>query len=210
MEEQAVINAFHELYYNSGVWFQNTRWHGVPVQKHPCDLWVYQELLFEIRPDLIIETGTAYGGSALFFASMCELIGKGSIITIDTNLQVWPEARHGLITYLYGSSLDAPILNRVRDDASRAEQVMVILDSDHRKAHVAEELRLYAPLVTKGSYLIVEDTDVNGHPVCPDHGPGPAEAVEEFLKTHPEFWADHAREKFFVTQNPGGYLKRIA
>ena len=87
---------------------------------------------------------------------------------------------------------------------------MVVLDSDHSKAHVRRELDRYREFVTVGSYLVVEDTNVNGHPVMPEHGPGPFEAVQEFLPEHPEFQIDHAREKFLLTYFPGGYLKRIA
>ena len=86
---------------------------------------------------------------------------------------------------------------------------MVILDSDHRKDHVVDELRLYSPLVTKGSYLIVEDTNINGRPVFPGFGPGPAEAVDDFLAATTAFERDLSRERFFVTFNPGGYLRRV-
>ena len=85
----------------------------------------------------------------------------------------------------------------------------MILDSDHSQAHVFQELTIYSPLVTKGSYLIVEDTNVNGHPVCPEHGPGPMEAIEEFLKKNKDFVIDGEKEKFLMSFNPRGYLRRM-
>jgi cephalosporin hydroxylase len=98
----------------------------------------------------------------------------------------------------------------VEDGARGKGTVVVILDSNHARAHVAEELRLYHGMVTPGSYLIVEDTNINGHPVLRDHGPGPMEAVEEFLSGRDDFFADTSREKFFLSFNPGGYLRRRA
>ena len=208
-----VIAAFHQLYYNSGQWANDTRWMGVPAQKCPFDLWVYQEIIHEIKPDLIIETGTCYGGSALFMAQMCDLVNCGNVLTIDINKSE-NLPKNPRITYLQGKSIDPDIVSFVSGYVKtvapyKAEKtVMVILDSDHSRDYVVEEMKCYAPFVTKGSYLIVEDTDVNGHPICPDHGPGPAEAVAVFMASHPEFEVDRSREKFGLTWHPGGYLKR--
>lgn len=199
------VAAFHELYYNSCVWANNTRWMSCSVQKCPLDLWVYQEILFETRPDFIIETGSGYGGSALFMAHMCDILGKGKIISVD--IKDIPRPTHDRITYLTGSSIDSSILNRIKDLAG--DRAMVILDSDHTKDHVLKELKIYEPFVEVGSYLIVEDTNVNGHPVCLDHGPGPFEAVTEFLLLNKKFQIDVSCERFMMTQNPGGYLKRM-
>jgi cephalosporin hydroxylase len=115
---------------------------------------------------------------------------------------------HPRIRYLIGSSVDEAILTRVGEEAAQSKNVMVVLDSDHRKAHVLKELEAYSAFVTKGSYLIVEDTNLNGHPVHRDYGPGPMEAVEEFLRTNPNFVVDKTREKFRLTFNPRGYLRR--
>jgi len=208
-----VISSFHQLFYNSGQWVNNTRWMGVPAQKCPLDLWVYQELIHEIKPDLIIETGTCYGGSALFMAQMCELAGNGSVLTIDIASRENLPKYHRL-NCVQGRSIDPGIVSFVSGYVKTTEpyksekKIMVVLDSDHSCDYVFEEMQAYAPFVTVGSYLIVEDTDVNGHPIVPEHGPGPAEAVARFLVTHPEFEVDTAREKFMLTQNPGGYLRR--
>src|ERR1700682_3493718 len=163
---------FHKLLYETAyakgdTW--NPRWLGVAALKCPFDLWMYQEILHEVRPDIVVETGTARGGSALFLASILDLIGSGALVSIDiVRRPEWPT--HPRITYLTGSSTSAPIMDQVRASVAGASRVMVILDSDHRKDHVLEELRLYSALVTKGSYLIVEDTNINGRPVFPGLG----------------------------------------
>ncbi len=200
------INSFHRLYYNSLVW-QRTRWLGVDVWKCPFDLWIYQEILHEVHPDWIIECGTAHGGSALYLASLCDLLGRGRILTID--IEARPNRpQHPRISYLHGSSTASETVETVKRLVPPGATTVVILDSDHRAAHVLEELRLYSPLVTPGSYLIVEDTNVNGHPVYRRHGPGPMEALDAWLSTTSDFAIDPAREKFWLTQNPRGYLRR--
>jgi cephalosporin hydroxylase len=204
--ELSPTEAFHRLYYESHVW-KDTHWLGVPTQKLPLDLWIYQEILHETRPDLVIETGTARGGSALFLASILDLLGAGEIVTIDV-LPAEGRPSHERITYLTGSSTSEAVLDEVRELAAGREHVTVILDSDHARDHVLEELRQYGPLVSRGCYLVVEDTNVNRNPVRPDHGPGPMEAVEEFLQETDDFTVDRGREKFLMTFNPKGYLRR--
>jgi cephalosporin hydroxylase len=200
-----IVDSFHELYYDSMV-FAHTSWLGTPALKCPLDLWVYQEIIHELRPDVIVETGTASGGSARFLASICDLLGHGEIITIDVEERPG-RPQHSRITYLQGSSTDPAVLERVRSKTQGRDRVLVLLDSDHRKAHVLSELTAYSELVTPGSYLIVEDTNL-GHPARPDFGPGPMEAVVEFLADHPEFANDPSREKHLLTFNPRGYLRR--
>jgi cephalosporin hydroxylase len=203
------VDAFHRLYYDSQVWFEGTSWLGVPVQKCPLDLWVYQEILARLRPALILETGTAGGGSALFLASVCDLLGHGRVLTVDIAEQEG-RPRHPRIRYLHGDSVAPDVVAAVCAEASELEPVVVILDSDHELGHVRAELRAYAPLVTLGSYLIVEDTNLNGHPVLPEFGPGPREALAEFLAKSAGFVVDCDCEKFGMTFNPGGYLRRVA
>ncbi len=202
-----IIKEFHRIYYNSDIW-KNTFWFGVPCWKCPLDLWIYQEILYEIKPDVIIECGTAHGGSALFLASICDLIGNGRIVTID--IKEYPNRpEHERITYILGSSTSTKTVEKIRKLIDRNDKVMVILDSDHHKEHVLKELRSYSNFVTKNSYLIVEDTNINGHPVLPEYGPGPMEAVEEFLKENKNFVIDRSKEKFLLTFNPKGFLKRV-
>jgi cephalosporin hydroxylase len=209
--KQSVVDGFHRLYYETGeaggTW-KDTRFLGVPAWKCPLDLWVYQELLHELAPDLIVETGTAHGGSALYLATLCETTGRGEVVSVD--ISEWPNRpSHPRLTYLTASSTDPAAVRRVAERARGLDTVLVVLDSDHRRDHVLAELRAYAPLVTPGSYLVVEDTNVNGHPVYEEFGPGPMEAVEDFLKDHDEFAVDPAREKFFFTFNPRGWLKKL-
>ena len=209
--EQGIIDQFHKLYYelhHFGETWHNTYWLGVPTKKCPLDLWVYQEMIHELRPDVIIETGTADGGSALFMASLCDIVDHGRIITIDLK----ESARrpiHQRIKYMLGSSTADEVVKTLRREIAQTDRRMVVLDSDHRKEHVLRELEIYSELVTPGSYLIVEDTNLNGHPVHQDHGPGPMEAMEEFLQNNPNFVVDKTREKFRLTFNPRGYLRKV-
>jgi cephalosporin hydroxylase len=206
-DTSSLVDQFHTLYYGrrEQTW-GNTFWLGHRVLKCPLDLWCYQEILHDVRPELIIETGTYQGGSALFLASICDLLGQGTVLTIDLD-QREDRPRHPRITYLTGSSTSDAILRQVRRRAKGTSRVLVILDSGHAKDHVLSEMDAYAPLVTPGSYLVVEDTNLNGHPVESDHGPGPAEAVAEFLEQNDAFARDERREKFLLTFNPGGYLE---
>lgn len=203
-----VSTQFARLYYarvESTVF--GTRYLGIQTLKYPTDLWIYQEIISETVPDVIVETGTWHGGSALFLATVCDAVGHGRVITIDTDPGD-PLPEHPRISYLRGSSVGPEILATVEQETRDARGVMVILDADHSRAHVLKELAAYADLVTVGHYLIVEDTNVNGHPVLADHGPGPGEAVEEFLRRDSRYAVDRSRERLLITANPGGFLRR--
>ena len=206
-DERSVITEFHRLYYDVRVW-RNTHFMGHGILKCPLDLWLYQEILHELRPAVIVETGTAFGGSALYLASICDMLDRGRVVTIDV-VDRPDRPSHPRITYIRGSSISPDVVAAVRREVGDESPVMVLLDSDHSRDHVLEELETYAPMVTKGSYLVVEDTDLNGHPVAPEHGPGPMEAVQTFLAGHAEFAHDTTMDKFMLTFNPRGYLKRI-
>jgi cephalosporin hydroxylase len=203
-----IVDEFAEIYYaqaaDGGTW-NRMAWLGHPLLKNPLDLWIYQELIASTKPDLIIETGTFCGGSALFLAGVCEMLGTGEVISADIAAEETPE--HPRVTYLAGSSVADDVVAVMRERAE-GRRTMLILDSDHRAPHVAAELAVLSPLVSPGCYLVVEDTNVNGHPVLPDHGPGPMEALLDFLPTHPEFSPDRDLEKFLFTFNPNGYLLR--
>lgn len=210
------IDRFNELYYDSKA-FSTLTWLGVPILKCPEDLHMYQEILWRTRPGCIIETGCAFGGSSLFLASMCSLWTSGSheresceIVSVDVTLSnVHPRVRSDArITLVEGSSTDPDIVTYLAA-ASAGKRTMVILDSDHTGAHVLRELELLSPLVSDGCYLIVEDTNINGHPVAPGWGDGPFEAVERFLRDRPDFEIDRSCERLLLTFNPSGYLRRV-
>jgi cephalosporin hydroxylase len=209
--EKRIINAFSDLYYKGlegeDQIFKRTNWMNVPCFKCPLDLWIYQEIIAEIQPDLIIETGTHMGGSALFMAHMLDIVGKGEIITIDVR-ETSPRPAHPRIRYITGSSADRGLIQAMMDERPD-EMRLAVLDSDHSKSHVLNELNLLAPYISLGSYIIVEDTNINGHPSYPSFGEGPYEAVEEFLESTRNFTLDYSKEKFLMTFNPNGYLKRI-
>jgi cephalosporin hydroxylase len=210
-EAQEIVRRFHELYYDT---LHNEKsalsidWLGVSAIKCPFDMWTYQEIIHRLRPDVIVETGSGKGGTTYFMACLCELMGSGRVLSIDHRRPRGPD--HPRITYLVGSSVDPGVVEQVRAAIEPDESVMVILDALHIEDHVAAELRTYAPLVSVGHYLIVEDTNVNGHPVYPEHGPGPTEAVEAFLQepAGQAFEVDRSCERFLLTMNPGGYLTR--
>ena len=208
-ESENIVNAFHNLYgYSGDKTWRNTFWRGTPVMNNPMDLWIYQEIIYETRPDWLLETGTYKGGSALFFASLFDLINNGQVVTVDiTDFAGKPE--HRRIKYLLGSSTSDQLVNKIKRLIKDSDKVMVMLDSDHRAEHVLNELRIYSKLVTQGCYLVIEDTALNGHPVYPNFGPGPMEAVQAFLKENNDFVVDESREKFLFTASPRGYLRKV-
>ena len=208
--EASVVREFHELYYQR--WTsgsgdtKNLSWFGYHLIKTPLDLWIYQELLVRRRPDIVIQTGTLNGGSALFLAMMQDLLGHGRVISID--IEEKPNRpTHPRLSYITGSSVDQAVVAYASKQVG-AGRAMVILDSDHRAGHVYDELLAYSPLVQLGDYLIVEDTNLNGHPVYAEFGPGPMEAVNKFLAERDSFFVDKGCERFLMTLNPGGYLRR--
>jgi cephalosporin hydroxylase len=207
---RAIVAQFHRLFYHSSqARLETMTWMGTPINKCPMDLWIYQELLHRVRPAVVVETGTAWGGSALYFAGLCDLLNHGRIVTIDIGVaEGRPE--HPRITHIVGSSTAPEIVDEVRRLVRDDAPVLITLDSDHSYSHVRDELAAYADLVTPGSYLVVEDTNLNGHPVHPRFGPGPMEAVQEFLAADCRFEADRECEKFFMSYNPGGYLRQVA
>lgn len=206
--DAAVVNAYAKYYHKHPEHtVDSTFWMGTKTQKCPLDLWIYQEIMHEVKPDVIVETGTYMGGSALYLASVFDLMNHGRVLTVD--IAEFPNRpAHPRIKYLLGSSTGAEVLQEIKASIHPGERVLVALDSDHSTAHVLKELRLYSDLVSIGSYVIVEDTELNGHPL-PSPQSGPWEAVDEFLRVDSRFAPDRGREKFGMTFNPRGYLKRI-
>ena len=168
---------------------------------------MYQEIVYETRPELIVETGTYRGGSALYLASLCDLVDTGEVVSIDVEPKREDYPAHPRITFLAGRSSTHPEV--VADVRRRAEgkRTLVILDSDHSQPHVEAEIEAYAPMVPVGCYLIAEDSNIGQ--IRKDLMPGPLQAVERFLASTDEFEIDREREKFLITFNPSGYLRRV-
>ena len=199
----------------------NFTWMGRPIIQFPQDMVVMQELIWEIKPDLIIETGIAHGGSLIFYASILELIGKGEVLGIDIDIRV--HNRHEIekhpmakrITMIQGSSIDHSIVELVAKHAEGKKSVMVCLDSNHTHAHVIEELKLYSGFTTVGSYCVVFDTIIEDLPGGMydrpwDKGNNPKTAVYEFLEANDHFVIDKSIDnKIQISVAPEGYLKRV-
>lgn len=188
--------------------FAHTTWMGVPIWQNVLDLWTIQETIVELRPALLIETGTNRGGSALFYAHLMDLLGSGRVLTID--VERLHDLDHPRIEFLHGSSVDPEIAEQVRAAAAQADgPVMVILDANHARDHVSAELDLYGPLVTPGSLLLSQDGVIDQLAMFADSRPGPLPANAAFLASHPEFEHDAERNsRFLITQHPLGWLRR--
>ncbi|MEI6947703.1 cephalosporin hydroxylase family protein [Paraflavisolibacter sp. H34] len=218
---QEAARAFN-LESNKAQYSYNFSWMGRPIIQYPQDMIAMQEIIWEVQPDLIIETGIAHGGSLIFYASLLELIGKGEILGIDVDIrehnraaiEAHPMAKR--IKMIQGSSISQEIVDQVRQQAAGKEKILVCLDSNHTHEHVLRELELYAPFVSLNSYIVVFDTIVEDMPdgYLPGRpwgkGNNPKSAVHEFLKQHPDFIIDQAVDnKLLISVAPDGYLKRI-
>jgi cephalosporin hydroxylase len=202
-------------------------WAGRPIIQLPHDIVRYQELLWRLRPDVIVETGVAHGGSLMLAASLCKLIGNGRVIGVD--IEIRPMNREAIechslspwITLIEGSSIHPDVVQRVRELIAPDESVLVLLDSNHSRRHVTAELEAYAPLVTAGSYIVAADgimRDLAGFPGAKDDwdSNNPYEAVRQFASTHTEFRMEEPQPLFDESRGgsrptywPGGYLKRL-
>lgn len=200
----------------------NYTWLGRPIIKYPNDMVVQQELIWGIKPDLIIETGIAHGGSIIFSASMLELIGEGEVVAVDIDIRAHNRKeieQHPMskrITMIEGSSTDPKIFEQVKVMTAGKKRVMVFLDSNHTHAHVYDELRLYADLVTVGSYCILPDTFIEYFPKGYyddrpwDVGNNPLTAARQFLSERTDFEIDkHLTHKTMIAEGIDGYLKRL-
>jgi len=198
------------------------RWLGIPIIQYPQDIIAYQEVIWKVKPDLIIETGIARGGSLIFSASMLEMIGKGKVLGIDVNIRkenkkaVMAHPLNKRVLMLEGSSIDEKTLNKARKFASNKKKILVMLDSNHTHDHVLSELRLYSPFVSKGSYIVVFDSIIGDlpsylHKSRPwNRKKNPKTAIFQFLKENSRFVIDHdISDKLAITVSPYGYLKCV-
>ena len=196
-------------------------WMGRPIIQLPQDMLAMQELIWRLKPDLVIECGIAHGGSIIYYASLLELQGHGEVLGIDRDIR--PHNREAIeahpmsqrIRMIEGSSIDLATVEQVRAIAA-GKKVIVVLDSNHTHDHVLEELRLYSPLVSADSYCVVMDTIVEDMPAdaFPDrpwgHGDNPKTAVWAFLKENDSFEIDYEMQnKLLITVAPDGYLRRV-
>jgi cephalosporin hydroxylase len=189
-----------------GLSWQQTTWLGHPIAAAPTDLVVYQELLAQLRPDWIVATGNDGGGRALFLASICDLLGHGQVISVSDDRTARPE--HPRVTYVELPPHEERTAERVRELTGDTPNAFVILGSSNGAPRIVQEFTRFAPLVPVGSYVVVENTIVNGHPVWPGYGPGPTEAVRRVLALNGDFVQDTSCEKHGLTFNPGGFLRR--
>ncbi len=205
---QPLVRGFNRLFYllrkNT---FDCTTFMGKHILKFPTDLWNYQEIIFEKKPDVIIESGVFLGGSTYYFAKLLEIMGHGRLYAIDTTLaHADPELgamKH--VQLIQGDSKDPDVIAYLRSQIGPDETVMVILDSDHETEHVHKEMGLYADLVTDGQYLVVEDGIIEEtYPWF--HRQGPLKAIRRFIDDNDAFEVDHYRGRFLLSHNPSGYL----
>jgi cephalosporin hydroxylase len=195
-------------------------WLGRPIIQFPTDIVAMQELLWKVRPDVVIETGVAHGGSLIFSASLLEIIGSGKVIGVD--IDILPHNRAAIdahplrkrIELVEGSSIAPETLRAVRQHIDDAKTVLVVFDSNHSHAHVSQELNVYAPLVTPGSYMVVHDGAQEWVWDIPRgkaewRGNGPLDAIREFLAENKQFCIDPHYVRFGITSSPDGFLRRL-
>jgi cephalosporin hydroxylase len=198
--------AFTDAVWQNLAWNRAT-WLGRSIATAPTDLLAYQEMIARVRPDWVIEIGAGDGGRALFLASMCELVGHGQVLSIDAELAS-DLPSHARLQFRAGDPVAADTVDAVREMVGNGNAI-VVLGGRFDRARTATAFNAYAPFVRPGSYVVVADTVVNGHPVWTGFGPGPAEGVKQILNAHGDFVADPDMEKYSLTFNPGGFLKRL-
>ncbi|MBD2327823.1 CmcI family methyltransferase [Alkalinema sp. FACHB-956] len=189
----------------------SVRWTGRQIWQCPVDAWVVQEVISELKPDLIIETGTFLGGSAYYYGCICDMLGHGHVVSVD----IAPKGiqPHPRVTYISGSSVAPEIVDQVADLARslQAKQILVILDSDHSAGHVLQEMEIYSAFVPMGGYMMVQDACIDEYEVFKVDRPGPGVAIQKFLAERSDLVLDREVEnRYVVTFHPQGWLKRVA
>lgn len=183
---------------------------GIKIYKNPMDSWIYQEIIYDVQPDVIVEIGSKFGGSTKYFANLLDLLDKGQVISVDINRKHY-DFEHPRVIALTGDSASPEIVSEVAQ-LCKDKTVLVIHDGDHSKKQVLKDLQNYAGFVTPGSYFIVEDGIVDLYHFGDGLGfkeGGPLAAVEEFLTENKNFVIDEQKERYILTYNPKGFLKRI-
>lgn len=193
---------------------------GIPILQYPTDLMIYEEMITELEPDLIVEVGTYAGGLTLYLSALQQqVVPDGKIVTLDLYTHHWQDTLQKVkgkpvekllerVEFIQGDSVSDEIVQKVKERASKARKVLIILDSVHSTEHVLKELQKYGPMVTVNSYIIVNDTFFD-FPYTIQRESGPLVAVRKYLAETNDFVIDHSRNRFYVTNNPSGYLKRV-
>ena len=208
---------------NSAQYSYNFSWMGRPIIQYPQDMIAMQEIIWDIKPDLIIETGIAHGGSLIYYASLLELVGAGEVLGIDIDIrehnrkEIEKHQMFKRIKMISGSSINKDTIEKVKAHAEGKKKILVILDSNHTHDHVLKELELYSPFVSLSSYIVVFDTIVEDLPEGYFSqqrpwgiGNNPKTAVSEFLQKNNQFIIDESIDnKLLISVGPSGYLKRI-
>jgi cephalosporin hydroxylase len=198
------------VHYLQNKFCNNTKWFGVECVKNPLDFWVYQEIIYSMQPTVILEIGNWKGGSALAMAHLLDIQGSGRVIAVDINHEnVDPRARaHPRITWIEGDATDPEIEQQIRALISAEDRVLIIEDSDHVDTTVNKLLHMYKDLVRVGDYFIVEDSVCGFKPLNWEPDPGPWAGITRFLEEDPNWESDREQEKYIVTWNPLGFLRR--
>jgi cephalosporin hydroxylase len=189
--------------------YERNTWLGHPIRQSLLDLQEIQETIWQLQPELLIETGTSWGGSALFYCHLFDLIGKGEVVSVD--IVRMHDIGHPRATFLVGSSVDEQVVSAIEARVARTKgAVMVILDSDHSESHVFAELVAYARFVTEGSYCLVQDGVIDRLSFYRKSRPGPLPAISRFLAENRDFVVDASKcKRYLVTHHPSGWLKRV-
>jgi cephalosporin hydroxylase len=198
-------------YHQREIVFSQCHWMGVPILKNPLDAWILQEIIWDTRPEVILEIGSFAGGSTLYLAHLLELLGQGTVVSIERDRSRYV-ARHKRIIELTGDSQSTDIISQVAARCN-GKRTMVIHDGDHRKEAVLADLLVYSSFVSLGHYVIVEDGIGDLFPATDRMGlaeDGPLTAIEEFLRENPCFLVDTTRERYVLTCNPKGFLKKVS
>lgn len=203
MNTDACDSYLRELYASRDAYWRGVTYKGRVCVQSPTDLWLFGEIVRETRPCLIVETGSWGGGAALYLADLCHVNGYGDVVSVDTEKR--ERERHLRVRWIEADSTSSRLAENVIPFYDGP--IMVTLDSDHRKEHVLAELDLWAPHVTPGCYLVVQDTLLST--LDPSFGEGPGEALAEWLPQHPEFEVDAWRDRFGVSMHRGGWLRRL-
>ena len=206
-------------YHQREVLGQQCYWLGHRALKNPMDAWIYQEILYEVKPDIVIELGNKNGGSTLFLAGICDLMNHGRVLALDIDHAQFT-ASHPRIELITGDCASREVLETVRQKCDD-QRVLIIHDADHSREAVLRDLRNYSPLVSQGSYFIVEDSieGVPGFSGDPEQPVGPfllppkdtaLQGIESFLEENSNFVVDESRERYILTANYRGYLRRVS